>query len=181
MSSKRIIILDSRGLPFNDTYTEDGPGQVVPGAYVPGVGIYPVRGANLVTDSTTGQQYCDERAVEMRECDLLYYAATTTNTVSGNTADLAVAQYSEICVDVTVANVLGTSPTLQFKVDRKMADGVNYVTIASGTSITAAGSYGFSVGTGMQNNQSLGQIIRIRWSMGGTSPSFDFDISCYAK
>lgn len=106
----------------------------------------------------------------------VYEALGQVITANGNSGDLAVAglKYAVLTVDATA--VSGTTPTLDVYLDRKGPDG-NYLAIAHLTQITSVEDEEASVGPGLTNTEMLGETVRIRWVVGGTTPSFTASIS----
>ena len=104
-------------------------------------------------------------------------AAQTTN---GNSGTLGVDAYSELAVDINISAVSGTSPTLNLYIDRLGADG-NWYTIWSSAQQTGMGQVSASIGAGLATNQAFGNSARLRWVLGGTTPSFTFSASIIAK
>jgi len=105
---------------------------------------------------------------------------STAYTASGNTPNLPVAEFSELAVDVNVTAVSGTSPTLNLYLDRLGGDG-NWYNIWASAQITAVGTVSTTVGAGCATNQAFGNWVRLRWVIGGTSPSFTFSASIIGK
>lgn len=107
-------------------------------------------------------------------------ASSTAYTASGQTADLAVGAYAGLAVDVNVTAVTGTSPSCAFVLERKGADGVYYA-IASPAAVTAPRQVSLSVGTLLSTPAALGSVVRLRWVITGTTPSFTFTASAIGK
>jgi hypothetical protein len=101
---------------------------------------------------------------------------SAARTSSGNSGDLDVGICRRIGVDINISAVSGTSPTIQFFIDRKDIFG-NYFTIWSSSTASAATMMGTSIGAFATINQALGATVRLRWTIGGTSPSFTFSAS----
>jgi hypothetical protein len=101
-------------------------------------------------------------------------------TTSGNSVDIAVGNYAELAIDSNITAVAGTSPTFQLFIDRKGSDGV-YYQIWNSSSMNATGQISDSVGAGLNKAQSFGGTARVRWVLGGTSPSFTLSISLIGK
>jgi len=94
---------------------------------------------------------------------------------------LSVGIYRELAIDFSLSALTGTSPTAQFYVDRQDAFG-NWWQIANGTSHTSApASDTLSVGSGTYSQHSIGDVIRCRVVLGGTSPSATFSVSVKGK
>jgi hypothetical protein len=107
--------------------------------------------------------------------------ASAPQTTSGNSADLAVGQFSELTIDCNITAISGTNPTLQIFLERKGADGVYYPIWQSVTITSAPAQVSTSVGAGMSIAQGFGSIARLRWVIGGTSPSFTVSTSIIGK
>lgn len=91
-------------------------------------------------------------------------------TSSGTSSDIDVARFivTDICVDVTA--VSGTSPTLSVYIEGRQRAIGKYRTLLSFENISATGTY-----CGLINPLAYSQI-RVRWVVGGTSPSFTFAV-----
>lgn len=74
---------------------------------------------------------------------------------------------------VTCTARSGTNPTLDVTVETT-TDGTNYHTVATFTQMTATGAEARTVGP-------LGSSTRIRWAIGGTTPSFTFSVAVQRK
>jgi hypothetical protein len=110
----------------------------------------------------------------------VYAHASSPVTSNGNSGDLAVDSFSELAVDINITAISGTSPTIQFIVERKGNDS-NYYAIYTGTSLNTNQALSISLGAGMGQSVSFGSVARLRWVLGGTSPSFTFSASIIGK
>ena len=110
----------------------------------------------------------------------LFTQASAAQTANGNSGPLDTSGVQAISVDVNVSALAGTTPAVQFFVDRLGADGVWYA-IAQSASITAAGVWSTSVGPGAAANAELGDTIRLRWVITGTTPSITFSASVMGR
>ncbi|UOB09070.1 hypothetical protein MQE23_08395 [Streptomyces sp. HP-A2021] len=100
--------------------------------------------------------------------------AGVTNATSGLTGAIDVSRISNGLLIVTVANApTGTSPTLAVFFDVLDATGTTWVQTSSATSIGGAllTTAGFTYGV-INNGYVLTNRGRIRWTLGGTTPSF---------
>jgi hypothetical protein len=97
-----------------------------------------------------------------------------TATSSGNTADIDVSLYSILEIEVKVTSVSGTTPTLDVYIEGKFEATGDYKVLASQTGITATGIWFLVV------NPLAFRFIRVRWLVGGTSPSFTFTVVAQA-
>jgi hypothetical protein len=101
------------------------------------------------------------------------YSGTVTS--SGNSTDISVDNYSSARFWIKVTAVSGTSPTLDVYIDGKYEQTGDYEPLVSKTGITATG--GYLIG---QIDNLVFRYIRIRWVLGGTSPSFTFTVTAQA-
>lgn len=103
-----------------------------------------------------------------------------TETANGNTTNLSVGSLSELALDFNISAASGTSPTLNLYMDRLGTDG-NWYTIWSSAQVTAVSTVSTSLGAGTTTNVSFSSTVRVRWAIGGTTPSFTFTISLIGK
>jgi len=94
-----------------------------------------------------------------------------TVTASGNSADIDVSGLRSIRVMAKVTSVSGTNPTLDIYIEGKYEATGDYVTLLSKTGITATGVYEL----GQLDNLCF-RYIRVKWVLGGTSPSFSITV-----
>lgn len=159
--------LDGGGIPLSSV--------VVPGNTVP----VPLKGGNSTTDNAGNPE---ASVCVVRDASIVLAQASAAQTANGNAAGLAVGAFSELAVDINVTASSGTSPTLQFFVDRLGADGATYFTIWSSSVInTSPTVVSTSIGAGLSVTQSFGQTARFRWVITGTTPSFTFVASIIGK
>ena len=95
-------------------------------------------------------------------------------TVTGNTASPAiVADYNEGLLLINISACAGTSPTCDFKL--QTTDGDNWfdhpVSIAQQV----------STGSVLASITNFGEKTRLKWTLGGTTPSFTFTSKFVAK
>ena len=105
---------------------------------------------------------------------LLLYSGTVT--VSGNTIDIDVSRFSSIRVALKVTAVSGTLPTLDVYIEGKYEGTGDYVALLSLTGITSTGFWEL----GQLDNLTF-RLIRVKWIVGGTSPSFTIYVAAQAK
>lgn len=110
----------------------------------------------------------------------VYARASAAATVSGNSGDLAVDSFSELALDINITAVSGTTPTIQYIMERKGNDG-NYYQIYASSSLNVTQAVSTSFGAGMSQSVSFGATVRLRWVIGGTTPSFTFSASIIGK
>lgn len=115
-----------------------------------------------------------------RNTAVLYNPASQAYTTNGNSADLTCDQYDQLAFDFNVTAVTGTTPSMLVFIDRKGADGA-YYPIYTSAAVTATGVTSVSIGPGLPNNAAIGNTIRMRWTLTGTTPSFTFTASILAK
>lgn len=97
-----------------------------------------------------------------------------TVTASGNSADIDVSTVSALDVELKVTAVSGTTPTMDVYIEGKFEATGDYKTLASQTGITGTGTWFFTI------NPLIFRYIRVRWNVGGTSPSFTFTAAAQA-
>lgn len=95
---------------------------------------------------------------------------------SGNTPDIDCKLFERIAVDLRMATITGTTPSVTFTVQRKDSNG-NYQTLFSFTAITAVGSATKDIGPGCEVAKIPGNIIRISWVTTGTGVAATCDVS----
>lgn len=107
------------------------------------------------------------------ESDTLLPSAARTASVNGDAVE--VNDYSKIACYLNVTVVSGTSPTLDVKL-QDSSDGVNWVDIPSGafTQATATGVKRLVV-------SDVGRYVRAVATIGGTTPSFTFDVKAVGR
>jgi len=97
------------------------------------------------------------------------YSGTVTS--SGNTADIDVSTISALEIELKVTSVSGTSPTLDVYIEGKFEATGDYKPLASQTGIAATGIWFLTI------DPLRFRYIRVRWVVGGTSPSFTFTVA----
>lgn len=100
--------------------------------------------------------------------EILQLATTeTTAGTSANSASSETALYLEAWINITAAN-----DTLVLILETSI-DGVNFAPQVTITGITTTGVETMAIG---RDDFALGKFARVRWTVSGASPSFDFDI-----
>lgn len=99
-------------------------------------------------------------------------AARTTSSNSGILYGYGAASTLRAQLDVTAA--AGTSPTLDVVIEDTV-DGTNYNTIGTFTQKTAAGREVINITTPFSD------AVQVKWTVGGTSPSFTFSVDWIAQ
>lgn len=107
----------------------------------------------------------------MQEMTLLPLAARSADVV-GDAVDVA-SDVREVAVYLNVTAVSGTSPTLDVVVEDS-PDGVTWVTLATFPQKVA-------VGTDVVRVNRLGRYLRAKATIGGTTPSFTFDVRAIGR
>jgi hypothetical protein len=97
-----------------------------------------------------------------------------TVTASGSTTDIDVSLYSILEIEVKVTAVSGTTPTLDVYIEGKFEATRDYKVLASQTGITSTGVWFLVI------NPLVFRYIRVRWVVGGTTPSFTFTVAAQA-
>ncbi|MEM4484167.1 MAG: hypothetical protein QXS19_09635 [Candidatus Methanomethylicia archaeon] len=103
---------------------------------------------------------------------LLSSSARTTN---GTTEDIDVGRflYAEICIDVTA--VSGTNPTLSVYIEGKDRYTGKYKTLLNFENISSVQTLWGTI------TMLAFTLVRVRWTISGTSPSFTFSVSMEGK
>ena len=91
-----------------------------------------------------------------------------------------VSNVRRIAIDITITAVSGGSPTIQFFLDRKGADGI-YYPLWQSNSTGVTGQISTSIGSFAAYNQALGAALRFRWIITGSTPSLTFSASIIGK
>jgi hypothetical protein len=94
-----------------------------------------------------------------------------TVTASGNSANINVDNFMAAELELKVTAVSGTNPTLDVYVEGLFEATGDWKPLASQPGITATGTWFFTL------NPLIFRYIRIRWVVGGTSPSFTFTVA----
>lgn len=113
----------------------------------------------------------------------IWTQASQLITASGNSGPLSVGNFAEIAVDVNITSKQGTTPTVEFYIDRLGVDGVYYniwdSTIISNTAPTTKSD---SIGAGLNVSKSFAGTIQFRWAIGGSSsPGYTYSVSLIGK
>jgi hypothetical protein len=96
------------------------------------------------------------------------YSGTVTS--SGNSADINVSNFGVLEIELKVTSVSGTSPTLSVYIEGKFEDSGDYKPLVYQEGITGTGAWFFTI------TKLAFRYIRVRWVVGGTSPSFTFGV-----
>lgn len=101
---------------------------------------------------------------------------TTARTVSGNSGPLngyGIASTLRAQLNVTAAS--GTTPTLDVVIEDSVDGGATWNTVGTFAQKVAAGREVINVTTPFTG------MLRVRWTIGGTGPSFTFAVDWYAE
>ncbi|SRR6266699_6459131 len=165
-------------MAFGASVKDSGSIPIAQG-YVPGTGLTAAQSSSIT--NTDGSSNVSAPLTLHRAPGTVLNQASAAQTANGNSADLAVGPYTEVSVDVNITVVSGTAPTLTLFVDRKGLDGIYYPLWQTNAAITVVSQTSTSIGSGCVIAQSLGNTIRLRWVVTGTSPSFTFSASIVGK
>lgn len=102
--------------------------------------------------------------------------ASGARTVSGDSGVLTgwgAATSLRAQLNVTAAS--GTSPTLNVVIEDSVDGGANWNTIGTFAQRVAAGREVINVAG------QFSDTLRVRWTIGGTTPSFTFALDCYSE
>jgi len=97
-----------------------------------------------------------------------------TVTASGSTADISVSDFSAMELEVKVTGVSGTSPSLSVYIEGKFTATGDYKPLVYVENISSTNIWYLTV------TQLIFRTIRVRWVVGGTSPSFTFTVAAEA-
>lgn len=85
--------------------------------------------------------------------------------------------HGNVAVLISVTAVTGTSPTLTCVVEDS-ADGTTWFPVKTASAITAVGTYRIVVGPADGPTQPR---LRLRWTVGGTTPNFTFVVTAISR
>jgi hypothetical protein len=112
----------------------------------------------------------------------VYTQPSTLITASNNSGALTVGNFAELALDVNLTSKQGTSPTIQFFIDRLGVDGVYYNIFTSTSVSTTPNVITQSIGAGLSNAFSFAGTIQVRWAIGGSStPGYTYSLSLIGK
>jgi hypothetical protein len=136
---------------------------------------------SLITQ-TDGASNTSAPVVFHHQAGTVLFLVSTAYTISATAAGgpYIVGPYAELAADFNITVKSGTSPTLQFFIDRIGADAVAY-NIWSSSVISVIGQISTSIGSGFSTNQSFGSLIQVRWVIAGTTPSWTYSVSIIGK
>jgi len=158
-------------------YGREFTGRVILYLYDPSTGrIYPVSGEvsggkiilHVIVSDSKVMNPSDIQAVYKPPGTTLY---SGTVTASGNSASIDVSTVGHVRIMAKVTSVSGTTPTLDIYIDGLYEATNDWIPLLSKTGINATGVYEL----GQLDNLTF-RYIRIRWVVGGTSPSFTFQV-----
>lgn len=106
--------------------------------------------------------------------------ASAARTASGNSSELAqsFAAIEDLRVQLEITAVSGTTPTLDVTIEDTL-DGTNWNTIGTFTQKTAAGLQVIDIAKGA--GKIFSRRLRVKWVIGGTTPSFTFNIDAVGR
>lgn len=99
------------------------------------------------------------------------FLPSAARTTSG-TQDLSpgIGDYDRVAIYVPVTAASGTTPTLDIVLEDSPDNGTTWFTVATATQLTAVGQAAIRLGI----NTAFAGRLRLRWTIGGTTPSFTF-------
>ena len=119
---------------------------------------------------------------------LIQPLTSAARTTSGNSQPIAIEDAKEFAVFLEVTAVSGTTPTLDVKL--QVYDEINeqwhdLATLALGDAVGATpANFAQVTATGRQaryRDKPMGALLRVDYTIGGTSPSFTFSVSMVVK
>ena len=108
----------------------------------------------------------------IRTRDILLYSGTETTDGEGSSSNIT--DMARFIMYLIVSGLGGTSPTLTVTI-QDSPDGDNWVNVGSFAVASAVGTIA------LRPSASLGRYIRAAWTLGGTTPTFTFDVVCIAR
>jgi hypothetical protein len=160
-------LVDANAVPIGETYT-------------PGVGFASLQGS--LVRNTDGSGNTSAPATFHHASATVLTAGSAAVTANATSSALVVGPFAELAVDVNLTAKTGTSPTIQFFIDRIGADGVAYNIWSSVVVSTVTTQVSASIGSGFSTNQSFGATCQFRWVIGGSAtPGFTFSYSIIGK
>jgi hypothetical protein len=161
-------LVDANGIPI---------GQV----YVPSVGFKSAQGS-LITNTDGSSNSSAPMAVHHASAIVLLLASAAVTSTPITNGPYVVGPFTELAVDINLTAKTGTSPTIQFFIDRIGADAIAYNIWSSSVVSTVASQVSTSIGSGFSTAQSFGSTIQLRWVIGGSAtPGYTFSISIIGK
>jgi len=127
------------------------------------------RYADIVNANIQGSDIMVPTDIQNRyKAPLTLYSGTVT--ANGNSGIIDVSPFSVLEIEIKVTSVSGTAPTLDVYIEGRFENTGDYKTLASQTGITATGTWFVTI------NPCAFRYLRVRWVVGGTSPSFTFRV-----
>jgi hypothetical protein len=161
---------DVNGIPIGEVYPPGSSGNSVA-----------LQGSVIVTTDAASNQSAPA-AFHHASGTVATAASTAITSTPVTNGPYTVGPYAELAVDVNLTAKTGTSPTIQFFIDRIGADGIAYNIWSSSVVSTTPAQVSASIGSGFSTNQSFGSTIQFRWVIGGSgSPGFTFSYSIIGK
>lgn len=121
--------------------------------------------------AVTGYHMADGRFARL--FDASFNLAGTPRTATFNSASIELGDLPTMCIDLTVSAASGTTPTLDVTIQTSK-DNATWRTVASFAQKTG-------VSTERKSFTGCDRFVRANCVIGGTTPSFTFDITGEAK
>lgn len=106
---------------------------------------------------------------------LLASGARTASGTAPITGDFS--DEDELRLHLRISAVAGTTPTMTLSLQDSLDGGTNWVSVASFAAATAVGTTALNIPI----TQPFGPLLRLSWTMGGTTPSFTFEVRAFSK
>lgn len=100
---------------------------------------------------------------------------SAARTASGSTANLDGFNLKTLRAQLRTTAASGTTPTLDVVIEDTL-DGTTWNTVGTFTQVTTG-----SARQVINVTAPFSDTIRVRWTVGGTTPSFTFDVIAYAQ
>ncbi len=112
--------------------------------------------------------------MERRYDHLIIHAVPrAARSASGDSGELPSRSYQSIRAQLVVTAASGVTPTLDVVIEDTL-DGANWTTVGTFTQKSAAGAETITI------SAPVSPYLRVRWTMGGASPSFTFGVDLYS-
>lgn len=101
---------------------------------------------------------------------------SAARTASGSTADLEGFTLKTLRAQLQVTAFAGTAPTLDVLIEDSLDGGTTWNTVGTFAQVTTG-----SARQVINITAPFSDRIRVRWTIGGTTPSFTFNVLAYAQ
>jgi hypothetical protein len=132
-------------------------------------------------DEAHGQKGTPMLDVKAQAPLLLFNPGSAAYGASGNSGPISTSQASRLFLSAVVSAATGTTPSLTVSLDQQDAAGDWITGIASLTALTGPGQAFTSIGPGLAVAQLVSGLVRVVWTITGTTPSFTAAVSLLGR